>query len=570
MSSLAFIVLTYYDLRYLNPCCKKALENYADYVAETEAAGDDGAGDDLLGEHEWLLEHGDCGENEPPCYEYYHNNRMPEYFDYFDTPVCVIYAVHYFLNLYIAQNRCQFFVTSYNLMQLFLVIIPPIVLPWSSRSKFSLICLAISRLIRLEKAMKLMTVFINTKESEVATQVYDIATSLFINIYFSAGVFMVLENFHREEQLEYFTAFYATIVTITTVGYGDITPTEKYAQIFFAFLIPYVVFYLLTIQLMKLSHLMNLKSPYQRAVYKMNPEISHIVISGEIQLHALQTFVEELFHVDHGNQERHAIILQDVEPNSQIEMLLHDPKYQHLIKYLQGSSCMSQADMGRAALEASKTCIILTNKNAVDPVTIDHKNILQGLAMKKYVQDTAQSKLRLCMQLIKSDSKQHYMSSMGQHGATNDDQLIIVEEVKMALLAKSCFAPGIISFISNLIMSSGEDEDGEEEEVEEQWVTEYVQGMDHEIYRCRLSTMLVGRYFSELVRLIYKKLRAIVFAIEVNCNQRTIIRLNPADFLVNNIEDNLIHVYCICPSPNTAELIETLEMTRDQYNRYHA
>ena len=79
-----------------------------------------------------------------------------------------------------------------------------------------------------------------------------------------------------------------------------------------------------------------------------------------------------------------------------------------------------------------------------------------------------------------------------------------------------------------------------------------------------------GRYFSELVRLIYKKLRAIVFAIEVNCNQRTIIRLNPADFLVNNIEDNLIHVYCICPSPNTAELIETLEMTRDQYNRYHA
>ena len=139
----------------------------------------------------------------------------------------------------------------------------------------------------------------------------------------------------------------------------------------------------------------------------------------------------------------------------------------------------------------------------------------------------------------------------------------------MALLAKSCFAPGIISFISNLIMSSGEDEDADSED-EEQWVTEYVKGMDHEIYRCRLSSLLVGRYFSEVVRLIYKKLRAIVFAIEVNCNQRTIIRLNPADFLVNNIEDNLIHVYCICPSPNTAELIETLEMSRDQYNRYHA
>ena len=66
-------------------------------------------------------------------------------------------------------------------------------------------------------------------------------------------------------------------------------------------LIPYVVFYLLTIQLMKLTHLMSLKSPYERAFYKRNPEIPHIVITGEVQLHALQTFIEELFHEDHGS-----------------------------------------------------------------------------------------------------------------------------------------------------------------------------------------------------------------------------------------------------------------------------
>jgi len=65
-------------------------------------------------------------------------------------------------------------------------------------------------------------------------------------------------------------------------------------------------------------------------------------------------------------------------------MFLHDPKFQHLVKYLQGSSCMNQGDMARAAVEKAETCIIMTNKNASDPVTIDHKNILQGLAMKKY------------------------------------------------------------------------------------------------------------------------------------------------------------------------------------------
>mmetsp|Transcript_13889 Transcript_13889/g.18951 ORF Transcript_13889/g.18951 Transcript_13889/m.18951 type:complete len:118 (+) Transcript_13889:360-713(+) len=117
------------------------------------------------------------------------------------------------------------------------------------------------------------------------------------------------------------------------------------------------------------------------------------------------------------------------------------------------------------------------------------------------------------------------MSSIGSQrvvgASTNQDQLIIVEEIKMALLAKSCFAPGIISFISNLIMSSGEDDDDDDDGElgeDDPWVEEYIQGMDHEIYRCQLSTMMENRYFSDLVRLIYKKLKAIVFAIEVNCN----------------------------------------------------
>ena len=95
-------------------------------------------------------------------------------------------------------------------------------------------------------------------------------------------------------------------------------------------------------------------------------------------------------------------------------MFMHDPNYQHRVKYLHGAGCMTAPDMGRAALESSETCIILTNKNAVDPVTIDHKNILQGLAMKKYVFDKNGGNLRLCMQLIKADSKQHYISSIRQ------------------------------------------------------------------------------------------------------------------------------------------------------------
>lgn len=55
------------------------------------------------------------------------------------------------------------------------------------------------------------------------------------------------------------------------------------------------------------------------------------------------------------------------------------------------------------------------------------------------------------MQLIKPESKTHYYSALN---AKTTDQLIIVEEIKMNLLAKSCFSPGIISMISNMVRSS--------------------------------------------------------------------------------------------------------------------
>ena len=103
----------------------------------------------------------------------------------------------------------------------------------------------------------------------------------------------------------------------------------------------------------------------------------------------------------------------------------------------------------------------------------------------------------------------------------------------MNLMAKSCFSPGLICLISNLIASSSMKTDSSEE-----WLEEYAEGMDHEIYRVQLSDKMKNKYFSDIVRAVYKKEKAIVFAIEVKCNGKTIIRLNPSDFIINNIEEN--------------------------------
>lgn len=88
-----------------------------------------------------------------------------------------------------------------------------------------------------------------------------------------------------------------------------------------------------------------------------------------------------------------------------MEMFLHDPQYEFFINYLNGNPIMYK-DLMRADIEKAKTCILLTNKNANDAIGVDHKNILIGLAIKKYVYDyTGFSNIRLCIQLVKSESK---------------------------------------------------------------------------------------------------------------------------------------------------------------------
>ena len=76
----------------------------------------------------------------------------------------------------------------------------------------------------------------------------------------------------------------------------------------------------------------------------------------------------------------------------------------------------------------------------------------------------------------------------------------------MNLLAKSCFAPGLISCLSNLSASAttaGLNLDG----LGKEWLMEYANGMGHEIYRV---TIQENEFFSP-VPLTFNKVAEICF-----------------------------------------------------------
>lgn len=85
----------------------------------------------------------------------------------------------------------------------------------------------------------------------------------------------------------------------------------------------------------------------------------------------------------------------------------------------------------------------------------------------------------------------------------------------MNLLAKSCFAPGLIAMISNLISSS---EDIEYQEIiDKEWFKDYAEGMGHEMYRIKIeNTYFPDKIsYTKIAEVAYSEYGAIVMALEI-------------------------------------------------------
>lgn len=212
--------------------------------------------------------------------------------------------------------------------------------------------------------------------------------------------------------------------------------------------------------------------------------------------------------------------------------------YQKNMFYIAGDPLKQEDMIKRCDLHKASACIIMTNKNSQNSNEEDFRNILIALAVKKMVYDELReskedaANIKLCMQLIKPESKDLYFKSLNL--SPLQDQLIIVEEIKMNLLAKSCFAPGLIAMISNLIASAS---DPNLDIIKEDWFAEYSEGMGHEIYRVEILREDYGIdpdvetknntpppnfiTFNKTADIGYSEFGVIVFALEIQSKENT-------------------------------------------------
>ncbi|AFY88522.1 MULTISPECIES: ion transporter [Chroococcidiopsis] len=145
--------------------------------------------------------------------------------DFFDTIIIFIFTLEYLLRFWCAENRMQYFFSVYSFIDL-MAILPVF-------SGFIDINFSYVRLLRWFRILKLVrflqgrTLFgrIGTEDSVIFAR---ILFTLFAIVFVYSGLIYQAEHVINPKVFHTFLdAVYFSVVTMTTVGFGDVTPISQ-------------------------------------------------------------------------------------------------------------------------------------------------------------------------------------------------------------------------------------------------------------------------------------------------------------------------------------------------------
>jgi potassium large conductance calcium-activated channel subfamily M alpha protein 1 len=458
----------------------------------------------------------------------------------FELIVGVLMIIDFFWRMYLSESRLSFLfgVSSfYDYISIIPIIIDD-VLHYSSRLFNFLRTLRIISCLRLEK-------FFSRHKLTIMKRAFNLVILVLSLIIIMGGAMIEIENNDyfkninagqegkvKLKVLQFHDIVYFSIVTIGTLGYGDIVPNNKLSKVV-VFLEIILVLILLPSSTNKLLDALNARSIYNNQMYDSQKK-KHIMLLGFFNGETLKHFLEELYHPDHGTTEIDTVILRNEPPSDEILVLLKLQAYHSKVFYLQGNP-LEMESLARAQAHKALCVIILSRKaQDINSVDEDYKIMQWALSIKSFSKIRRNKVTRVCLQVNFSSNKNLYKYVSNRKSQVLD-HVTCTEELKLKLIAKNCVCPGIITLIASLLTSSiPELKIGypyKMDESNKQYAV--LHGMQCEMYRIILrGEVFGGILFSDIVKQMYKVKSIILFAIEVEVCDEMRVFVNPSDYLL--------------------------------------
>ncbi|XP_014424636.2 calcium-activated potassium channel subunit alpha-1 isoform X13 [Pelodiscus sinensis] len=418
-----------------------------------------------------------------------------------------VFFLLYFGLRFIAANDKLWFWLEVNSVVDFFTVPPVFVSVYLNRSWLGLRFLRALRLIQFSEILQ----FLNILKTSNSIKLVNLC-SIFISTWLTAAGFIHLvensgdpwENFQNNQSLTYWECVYLLMVTMSTVGYGDVYAKTTLGRLF-------MVFFILGGLAMFASYvpeiieLIGNRKKYGGS-YSAVSGRKHIVVCGHITLESVSNFLKDFLHKDRDDVNVEIVFLHNISPNLELEALFK--RHFTQVEFYQGS-VLNPHDLARVKIESADACLILANKYCADPDAEDASNIMRVISIKNY-----HPKIRIITQMLQYHNKAHLLNIPSWNWKEGDDAICLAE-LKLGFIAQSCLAPGLSTMLANLFSMRSFIKIEEDT-----WQKYYLEGVANEMYTEYLSSAFVGLSFPAVCELVFAKLKLLMIAIEYKSEKR--------------------------------------------------
>ena len=343
---------------------------------------------------------------------YYDTGKEPRVLQIIELIILTVFILQYLLFFYIAESRLAYCFNIYSILD-YITIIPFFLVRIGT--------LEATRFLLFWRVFRLFSIFridkLFKKNKEINRRTFTLIFTLVATLWFISSAMYEVENTFLEDEIpkvrqkvangEPLTGFqgsypdekykfhemiYFMIVTMTTVGYGDIFPFTDLGR-FLIIMTILVMLGLLPTQFQAFIKAQSLTSRYAQISYKKPKRDSkHIVILGNAPPDDIKTFLDECYHLDHGQTDISVIIMRNSTPTKELVDILKPHVGRAL--FLEGNP-LSHHDLKRAQADTATCVVVLSNKFCKDPIVEDYNNILQSFGIKQYAKAKRDRELRL-------------------------------------------------------------------------------------------------------------------------------------------------------------------------------
>ncbi|KAJ7563620.1 hypothetical protein O6H91_03G117500 [Diphasiastrum complanatum] len=468
-------------------------------------------------QHRWLLQRWPihlrvsmAGERASKLNRRYHPDHLNTWVPNLQDIISVAFAVAYIFRIYSEPIRC-YYITSLTGVVDFLSIIPVIFLFRQFRRG--------GHVIRLLQFLRIVRIFssldqIGLEGSTVTQQIVFLVASTFGAIFLDAGIIQWIESNaappHIKEQcapqgcLTFWEAFYFLIVTIATVGYGDIVAKTILGQV--AVIISILVaLAVLPTQIGRISSLAS-NRPYGGS---FNPHkilgSKFLVLSGSINIHIVQNFLASFYTTTHSEDLEiyplHVIILAPFKPSFEMKRLLSF--YNGQAEFIEGSP-MHQIDLERVSANKASAIFLLANQEAKDTKIEDETQIVRALTVNSFCHNS----VRIIVEVLDPEMQN---SAIWDNTRGKAIEVICPIKLHFKMLSRSCLIKGLYTLITNIFSS----------EVKltslpsEHYMSEYFDGFLNEVYPLIFPNALHNLMFEEVAEFLFTSFNVILFALDI-------------------------------------------------------